>query len=636
MTAPEAVPLIPRADLFGNPVKGQAQISPNGTYISWLAPLHGVMNVFVAPRADLLSVRELTHEDVRPVPGYVWAKDSRHILVFKDTAGDENWHIHTIDVETGETRNLTPYPGVRAFISRVSDEYPGSVLISHNKRDPKFPDLFRTDVVTGTETLLAQNPGFGFFYPDDHFVVRLAGRTNADGSVTILRPDTDASWSEWFAVEPPDVLASHFTGIFSPDGKTTLRYDSRGRDTAALVRLDLETRETVLLAADDRADISGLLIDRKTKAPLAYAVNYDRVRYHALDPAIQPDLDFLAASGIGDWGLSSRTNDDRLWVVAAHSDTSPVTAWLYDRTARTLEKLYDARPALAAAPLARMRPEIIKSRDGLNLVSYLTIPKGSSGSQPLVLFVHGGPWGRDSFGYHPNHQWLANRGYAVLSINFRSSTGFGKSFTNAGDRQWGAAMDDDLLDAVSWAIEQGIADPGRVAIMGGSYGGYAVLAGMTRNPTRYACGVDIVGPSNLETLLATIPPYWESIRAQFAKAIGDPDTASGKALLRERSPVHRAGAIIRPLLIGHGANDPRVKQAESEQMVSALKAHGIPVTYVLFPDEGHGFARPENNIAFLAIAEQFLATHLGGRAEPIADEELSRSTAQILEGNVHS
>ncbi len=308
--------------------------------------------------------------------------------------------------------------------------------------------------------------------------------------------------------------------------------------------------------------------------------------------------------------------------------------YLFDRANNTLDKLYDAKPALAGAPLAPMRPVVIAARDGLNLVSYLTLPLGAAGPQPLVLVVHGGPWGRDHFWYNSWHQWLANRGYAALSVNFRASTGFGKAFINAGDHEWGARMDDDLLDAVDWAIAEGIADPTKVAIFGGSYGGYAVLAGMTRNPTRYACGIDIVGPSNLETLLATIPPYWEAFRAHLVKSLGDPDTAAGLALLRDRSPVHRADALARPLLIAQGANDPRVKQAESDQMVAALRAKDIPVTYLLFPDEGHGFARPENQIAFIAVAEQFLASHLGGLAEPVHPGELERSTAQFLAGNV--
>jgi YD repeat-containing protein len=636
MTAPDTVPLIARSDLFGNPVKAQAQISPNGAFVSWLAPLDDVMNLFIAPRADISNMRTLTQEKVRPVPAYAWAKDSLHVLVYKDSAGDENWHIQAVDIETTETRDLTAYDGVQATIARLSDKHPGDVLIAHNRRDPKFPDLFRVGIATGVETMIALNTGFNAFYADDDFVVRLAGRTNSDGSVTAMRLGNDGSWSEWFLINAADVLASQITSHFSPDATTTLMYDSRGRDTAALVRLDLKTQETSLLAADDRADIGSLIVDKKTKEPLAYSVNYDRVRYVALQPVIEPDLAFLSHAQIGDWAISSRTNDDTLWVIAAHSDTAPGTAYLYDRTAKKLEKLYDARPALANVVLAPMRPEIIKSRDGLNLVSYITVPKNAAGPEPLVLFVHGGPWSRDSFGYHPYHQWLANRGYAVLSVNFRSSTGFGKSFINAGDHQWGAAMDDDLLDAVAWAIEKGIADPGRIAIMGGSYGGYAVLAGMTRNPTRYACGVDIVGPSNLETLLGTIPVYWESFRAQLVKALGDPDTDVGKTLLHDRSPLHRADAIVRPLLIGQGANDPRVKQAESDQMVAAMKAKYIPVTYVLFPDEGHGFARPENNIAFNAIAEQFLAAHLGGRSETLKPEELARSTAKILEGGVES
>jgi dipeptidyl aminopeptidase/acylaminoacyl peptidase len=291
-------------------------------------------------------------------------------------------------------------------------------------------------------------------------------------------------------------------------------------------------------------------------------------------------------------------------------------------------------PELAGAPLVSMRPVTITSRDGLDLVSYVTLPQHGTGKvpRPMVLVVHGGPWARDTFGFNFVHQWLANRGYAVLSVNFRSSTGFGKAFVNAGDREWGRRMDDDLLDAVAWAIDQKIADPRKIAIMGGSYGGYATLVGLTRNPEIYACGIDIVGPSNLETLIRAIPPYWEAVRSQILKAIGDPDTEEGLRLLRERSPLFQAGRIAKPLLIAQGANDPRVKQAEADQMVKALKEKGIPVAYLLYPDEGHGFARPENNIAFRAVAENFLARHLGGLAEPIHPEELTKSTIEVKEG----
>jgi dipeptidyl aminopeptidase/acylaminoacyl peptidase len=628
------IPLIPRAALFGNPEKSSAQISPDGAHLTWLAPLDGVMNLFITARGDTVAPRALTRETVRPVPAYSWARDSRHVLVLRDNDGDENWHVHAVDIATATSRDLTPHDGVMASIAGLSPKHPGAVLITHNRRDPRFPDLYRVEVATGAETLLAQNPGFAGFLVDDDFAVRLAVRMNPDGSTTTLQPGGAGDWQAWLECPPEDALCSLVTENFAPDGRTTLMLDSRGRDTAALVRFDLATRETILLAEDARADIGALITDLKTHAPLAYCVTYDRANWFALDPAIQPDLDFLAAAGIGDWSINARTDDDALWVVGAQSDVRPGAAYLYDRAARTLEKLYDARPALADAKLAPMRPVVIKSRDGLNLVCYLTMPVNAAGPQKLVLAVHGGPWARDRFGYNAVLQWLANRGYAALTVNFRASTGFGKAFINAGDHQWGRAMDDDLMDAVDWAVAEGIADADHVGIIGASYGGYAVLAGMTRNPTRYACGVDIVGPSNLETLLATVPPYWEAFRAQLVKSLGDPATPDGLALLRDRSPVHRADAIVRPLLIGQGANDPRVKQAESDQMVAAMQAKDIPVTYVLFPDEGHGFARPDNFIAFFAVAETFLSVHLGGRAEPPGPGEIERSTAQFLAGGI--
>lgn len=638
-TVSTEAPLIPRAALFGNPSRRGAAISPDGRHITFLAPLDGVMNVFIAPRGALDQAKPLTHETKRGVPFYQWAQNSGHVLVGRDTDGDENFHVHAVDITTGHARDLTPHENVRAEIAKLSRRHPGEVILSHNARNPQFPDLYRVDITTGAATMITENPGFAAFAIDDDFNVRCAIAFQPDGSQITLRPDPASGWVPFLQFAPEDAMISGIEENFAPDGTTLIR-SSAGRDTSALYRLALDTGEQTLIAADDRADIGGVLVDQLTKAPLAYSVNYERNRYVALDPAVQPDLDYLDAANIGDWVAQSRTDDDKLWVIGSNADTAPGAAYLYDRTAKSLEKLYDSRPELADTPLAAMHPAIIEARDGLKLVSYLTLPKGSDAATPgrpsrklpLILLVHGGPWARDEFGYSPYHQWLANRGYAALSVNFRASTGLGKSFVNAGNNEWARAMDDDLLDAVDWAITANIADPARVAIMGGSYGGYATLASMTRNPTKFACGVDIVGPSNLETLLATIPPYWEAGRAIFHRSIGNPDTADGLALLRERSPVHLADRLARPLLIGQGANDPRVKQAESDQMVAALKAKGIPVTYVLFPDEGHGFARPENNIAFNAITEQFLAAHLGGRAEPIGADEISRSTAQILEG----
>jgi dipeptidyl aminopeptidase/acylaminoacyl peptidase len=406
--------------------------------------------------------------------------------------------------------------------------------------------------------------------------------------------------------------------------------DARGRDTAVLARLDLSSGETTVLAADARADIGGVIVDIETRTPRAYTVVVERLEYHALDNTMARDLGFLARSGIGDWALTSRTEDDGRWIVSANSDTRPAVEYLYDRSAQTLREVLRARPELDDAPLRQMYPVRIEARDGLSLVSYLTKPDTAM-LPPLILLVHGGPWARDYYGYNAWHQWLANRGYAVLSVNFRGSVGFGKAFINAGDGEWGQRMDDDLCDAVAWAVAEGHVDPARVAIMGTSYGGYATLVGLTRHPELYACGVDIVGPSNLETLLRTIPPYWEAIRADLYRAIGNIDTAAGLAQARERSPLFRAANIRKPLLIAQGANDPRVKQAESDQMVAALRASGIPVTYVLFPDEGHGVVRPENAIACNGLIEEFLARHLGGIAEPTSAEEMAASTAKIVE-----
>ncbi len=624
-------PLIPRADLFGNPSRFAGTISPDGSTLAWVAPLDGVLNVWVAPLAEPDDARPVTRDTGRGVRIYFWAYETRHLLFLQDDDGDENWRLHAVDLRTGGIRALTP-KGVRAEPGGLSRRRRGEVLVTLNQRDPSYPDLFRIDIATGAMILVAENSGYAGFLADDDFVPRLAFRPTQDGGQDVLRPTPDGGWEDWFRIPAEDALVTAPSHL-SSDGTMLYMRDSRSRNTAALTRIDLVTGETETLAEHPRADIGAVLTDQDTHAPLACAVTVERVSYMALDPRLRPDLDLLAAAGIGDWHLLSRTEDDKRWIVSSGSDTRPGIAYLYDREARSLRVLYETRPALAGAKLAPMRPVTIEARDGLPLVSYLTLPdQAAPATVPLVLLVHGGPWARDTFGYDPTHQWLANRGYGVLSVNFRSSTGFGKRFVNAGDREWGKRMDDDLRDAVAWAVGEGFADPRRVAIMGVSYGGYAVLAGMTRNPTLYACGVDVVGPSNLETLLATVPPYWAGFRATLIKALGDPDTDEGRAVLRESSPLHRAASIERPLLIAQGANDPRVKQAEADQMVAAMEANRVPVTYLLFPDEGHGFVRPENNLAFTAVAESFLARCLGGRAEPITAEETQATSMQVVKG----
>ncbi len=368
-------------------------------------------------------------------------------------------------------------------------------------------------------------------------------------------------------------------------------------------------------------------------------MNYLKPEISLIDKSLQKDVALLSKE-LGDgFVVTSRTLDNGTWIIATDDALAPASSHIYERKAGKITKLFDTRPALLKSPLVPMQSLELKARDGLTLVSYLSLPPGSDANGdgipdapvPMVLNVHGGPWGRDAYGFDNEHQWLANRGYAVLAVNFRASTGFGKSFVNAGNREWGAKMHDDLLDAVKWAVDNKITTADKVAIYGGSYGGYATLAGLTFTPDVFACGVDIVGPSNLETLLASIPAYWKTFFEELASRVGDPRTEEGKKLLADRSPLTHVSAIKKPLLIGQGANDPRVKQAESDQIVKAMKDKNIPVTYVLYPDEGHGFARPANRTSFYAVAEGFLAQCLGGRYEPVGND-FKGSSIQVPEG----
>jgi dipeptidyl aminopeptidase/acylaminoacyl peptidase len=421
---------------------------------------------------------------------------------------------------------------------------------------------------------------------------------------------------------------------FSRDGNTLYMLDSRDRNTAALYAVDLTQPDFPKkeIASSDKADIQGVEFDPDTDHPQAVSWYYTREEWKILDESIRADWEYLESLDEGDLTIGTRDNDDDTWIVAYIDDDGPIRYYLYDRDAREATFLFTNRSALEGSALSEMHPIVIEARDGMKLVSYLTLPfdqtMDTARNLPMVLLVHGGPWGRDAWGYNSLHQWLANRGYAVLSVNFRGSTGFGKEFVNAGDGEWAGAMHNDLLDAVAWATDDGIADPERIAIMGGSYGGYATLVGLTFTPDVFAAGVDIVGPSHVRTLLESIPPYWKPMLSLFESRVG---ALSDPEYLDSISPLTKVDQIRRPLLIGQGANDPRVKQAESEQIVAAMQANNIPVTYVVFPDEGHGFARPENNMAFFAVTEAFLAQHLGGKYEPI-DDDVRNSSAEIKVG----
>jgi dipeptidyl aminopeptidase/acylaminoacyl peptidase len=633
------IKLIERAKFFGNPTKTGARISPDGKWLSWIAPRDGVLNVWVAPLSNPADARPLTAEKSRPIRGTYWSPDSKSIMFINDKGGDENYVLYGVDVASGKQKSLTPFEKTRVQIVNASRLVKDRILIGINNRDPRWHDVYSLDLASGELKLVQQNEGYARFIADEKLQLRIAAKSRADGGTDYYRViDGKVEATPLAQVGLDDSQTTAPLG-FTIDGKTLYWTDSRGRDTAVLVAQDVASGKTTVLAQDPRADIGDALYDPRTGKVQAYAVDYLTQEYEALDPSVKGDLAFLKAAAKGNFNITSRDDADSKWIVAIDKVSTPSSTWLYERKGKRLTKLFVARPELEGEPLVPMFPREIKARDGLNLVSYLTLPKsadpkGSGKAQqpvPMVLFVHGGPWGRDSYGYHGYHQWLANRGYAVLSVNFRGSTGFGKSFISAGDLQWGRKMHDDLLDAVDWAVKNGVTTRDKVAIMGGSYGGYATLAGMAFTPDTFACGVDIVGPSNLFTLLQTIPPYWEAIKQQFYKRMGDPTTEPGRALLKERSPLYFADKISRPLLIGQGANDPRVNVRESDQIVESMSAKNIPVTYVLFPDEGHGFARPVNNIAFQAVAENFLGKCLGGRAEPIG-ASLRASTAQVKHG----
>ncbi|MDQ1093027.1 dipeptidyl aminopeptidase/acylaminoacyl peptidase [Xanthomonas sacchari] len=615
--------LIPRKHLFANPARASMSISPDGQWLAWLADGDGVMNIWAAPSSNPREARQITRDTRRGIQSFNWTYVPGMLLFSQDRDGDENFQVFGADLSDGSLRALTPSAaGVRTGVQSISRERREEIAIVSNARDARFFDVHVLNLHTGEMQCMEENTGFAGFVVDARYQAKLAVRNTRDGGSEWLRRDAAGVWQPWQVFSAEDGRSSA-PSHFDVEGRTLYAYDSRGRDTAALVAIDWNSGAITVLAEDPRADIGGMITDVASYRPLAYGVTYERFKLHMLDDAIERDIETLDGyAGDGEWRLTSRTEDDQQWVVALSSDTRPSSTWLYDRKKQAMQHLLDLRPELTWVPLARMQPVVIPARDGLSLVSYLTVPAGSEGGDlrttsplPLVMLVHGGPWSRDGFGFNPMHQWLANRGYAVLSVNFRGSTGFGKRFVNAADGEWGRKMDEDLEDAVTWAIERGIADPKRLAIFGGSYGGYAVLSALTRYPSRYACGIDVVGPSNLETLLASIPTYWEADRIRQHRAMGDPATAEGLAQLRDRSPLHRAAQIRAPLLIAQGANDPRVKQAESEQMVAALRQSGIAVTYALYTDEGHGFVREANRMSFNALCEDFLARHLGGRAE---------------------
>lgn len=633
--------LIDRTELFGNPVASQGRISPDGEWVSWIAPDEGVMNVWVAPADQPTQGKAVTDDRHRGISNHFWSTDSRYVMFVKDNDGDENYHVYVTDPRTGETRDLTPLEdGIRAQIMGVSRDRPGVILVGTNERNPQLTDLYEYDIESGERTLVAQNPGYAQWITDNAYTPRLALAPQPDGGMKAVYLNEDMTPGETFADIPSEDMLSTNIVRFSRDNNTVYMIDSREQNLAAGVAVDLTTGERTVFVEPDKADLSGILVDNETYAPIAYSTNYLRNEWTALTDEAAAELDYLSNNISGEFQIASRTEDDQKWVVWGGAAEAPGQYFVYDRQNDTLTSWFSERPDLADAPLQPMHPVEIKSSDGLTLVSYLTLPPGSDPdgdgrpdeAVPTLLWVHGGPWARDSYGYNTIHQWMANRGYAVLSVNYRGSTGFGKDFTNAAVKEFAGKMHDDLIDAVDWAVDEGIAIEDKVAIGGGSYGGYATLTGVAFTPDTFACGVNIVGPSSLVTLIESFPEYWKPFLAgTWFRYVGDPADPEQREDLLSRSAITRIDDIKVPLLVGQGGNDPRVTKQEADQLVAAMEAKGLPVTYINYPDEGHGFQKPENRMSFFAAMEGFLGTCLGGRVQPIG-ESFEGSSAEVLAG----
>jgi dipeptidyl aminopeptidase/acylaminoacyl peptidase len=614
MTNSSRVPLIPRDVLFGNPDRATPLISPDGKRMAYLAPVDDVLNVWVGTVGEE-NYQPVTHDTDRGIRVHFWAHDGRHLLYLQDTGGDENWRLFSVDLDSGEEDDLTPYDGVQVQIIHHDKRHPDEILIAMNKEDERLHDVYRLDLSTKHLELVAKNPGnvAGWVVDADMQVRGALASTQEGGFDLLVRDAPDDEWRTLVAWDADDALTSGPVS-FSLDGKSIYLLDSRGANAAPLVEMDIASGNTNVIAQDPQYDVADVTIHPDTYEIQMVSFVKARIEHQVLDSSIAADVKEIAKLSSGDFGIYNRTDSDDTWLVGFTEDDQPFSYYAYDRNNKKGTFLFHNRADLVEYSLATMKPISFTARDGLTVHGYLHLPKGSNGKDlPTVLNVHGGPWHRDTWGYEPEGQWLANRGYAVLQVNFRGSTGYGKEFLNAGNREWGGKMHNDLVDAVQWAIDEGITDPERVAIYGGSYGGYAALVGATFTPDLFKCAVDIVGPSNLITFIETIPPYWSTYLALLQKRVGNPETESD--FLKSRSPLFNVDEIKIPMLIAQGANDPRVKQSESEQIVAAMKAKGLDYEYMLFPDEGHGFAKPENRLRFYAEAERFLARHLGGRAE---------------------
>jgi len=583
--------------------------------MAYLAPDDGVLNVWVKTIGKN-DDHPVTHDRDRGIHDYFWAWNNKQILFVQDKAGDENWHIYSIPAKGGEEVDLTPIDGIQARFISVKPEFPDIILVGINDRVSQLHDIHRIDLNTGERTLEVQNDiGAVGWSVDQNLIVRIGMLPKPDGGFSLLhRENPDSEWKPMLSWGLEDALGTGSAG-FAADNETLYMLNSVGTNSAQMRTYNVHTGEEKVIASDPTYDVSMLFVNPITRKIQAVGFIKDRLTWNVLDPSIRADFDAIAKLHDGFFNIIDRDYADKTWLVVFFSDKGSPAYYAWDRGKKKGTFLFTARPELDKYTLAGMTPVSYETRDGLTIHGYLSLPPDSDKENlPTVMVIHGGPWVRDVWGYDPEAQWLANRDYAVLQINYRGSTGYGKEFTNAGDREWGGKMQDDISDGVKWLIDSRVADPNRIAIYGGSYGGYATLSGLTKTPGLFACGVDIVGPSNLITFQETIPPYWEPLKPMMYKRIGHPkDDAE---FLNERSPLNHIDRIQAPLMIVQGKNDPRVKLAESIQIRDALRKAGKTVKYMEFEDEGHGFVKPENRLKFYAAAEKFLAEHLGGRYLP--------------------
>jgi dipeptidyl aminopeptidase/acylaminoacyl peptidase len=615
-------------ELFAAPVRAGAHISPDGTKISYLAPWKNRLNVWVQSVDSDDDARCVTADETRSVFSHSWTDDPRWLLYTQDSGGDENTHIFRVDLDDPDAPavDLTPFPGARAYFELPAG-LPGKAIVSTNNRNPAEFDAYELDIATGELTLLAENPGNGAMWFSGRNGNLFALRVTVDGDIELSSWDATAKTLRPITVyDGADYTLGVFPIVVTPDGTGMWVGSNRQADRTTVVRLDLATAEETevdshpTFSVDPRAQVwptlpSPVITNPRTGELMGVRYLGERQVINALDPNFAEVLANLEKLSDGDIGGLSSDDSGRRWVVSFNHDRDPHATYFYDHATGESRLLFRPYPHLDPESLAPMTPVTITSRDGLELHSYLTLPVGvEPKGLPLVLLVHGGPWARDTWGFSPEAQLLANRGYATLQVNFRGSSGYGKAFMKAAVGEFAGKMHDDLIDAVNWAVDQGYADRDRVAIFGGSYGGYAALVGVTFTPDVFAAAIDYVGISSLANFMRTLPP---AARPHLANNwylyVGNPDDPEQEADMLARSPITRVDQIRTPLLVVQGANDVRVVQAESDNLVAALRARGVEVEYIVKDDEGHGFVNQENVLEMYKAADRFLAEHLGGR-----------------------